>query len=205
MNFDLAEQFGHIDIYLFDQLLRGRIAPGMRILDAGCGSGRNLYYLLRAGYDVYGADANPSAIGALRQLAASLAPVLPPEHFRVEPVESMSFGADFADVVISNAVLHFAADNAHFEAMLQGSWRALRPGGLFFCRLSSNIGMESRMRKLGGRRYRVPDGSERYLVDEALLLALTARLGGALVDPIKTTVVQDQRCMTTWVAQKDRA
>ena len=199
---DLAAQFGPIDIYLFDQLLRGRIVPGMRILDAGCGTGRNLYYLLRSGFEVFGADANPSAIGALRQLAASLAPRLPPENFRVEPVEAMSFGDGMADVVLSNAVLHFARDDAHFDAMLQGSWRALRSGGMFFCRLASSIGMEVRMRKLGGRRYLVPDGSERYLVDEALLLELTARLGGTLLDPIKTTVVQDQRCMTTWVVRK---
>ncbi len=36
----LSEEFGAIDIYLFDQLLRGRIRPGMRIFDAGCGYGR---------------------------------------------------------------------------------------------------------------------------------------------------------------------
>jgi 2-polyprenyl-3-methyl-5-hydroxy-6-metoxy-1,4-benzoquinol methylase len=40
---DLQEQFGQLDIYWFDQLLRGRIVPGMRILDAGCGFGRNRF------------------------------------------------------------------------------------------------------------------------------------------------------------------
>ena len=45
----LRAQFGAIDVYLFDQLLRGAIRPGMRVLDAGCGSGRNLVYLLREG------------------------------------------------------------------------------------------------------------------------------------------------------------
>jgi hypothetical protein len=39
-------------------------------------------------------------------------------------------------------------------------------------------------------------------VDEPLLLALTAELGGQLMDPLKTTVVQNQRCMTTWVVRK---
>ena len=51
-------------------------------------------------------------------------------------------------------------------------------------------------------RYLLPDGSERYLVDEAMLMRFTAALGGSLVDPLKTTVVQDQRCMTTWVVRK---
>ncbi len=199
---DLASQFGHIDIYLFDQLLRGRIAPGMRILDAGCGYGRNLTYLLNAGYEVFGADDNPAAIDTLRQTAARLAPRLPSENFRIEPVEAMSFDDGFADVVLSNAVLHFAEDDDQFEAMLQGSWRKLRPGGLFFCRLASSIGMENRMQRIQGRRHLLPDGSQRYLVDQAFLLAATQRLGGDLLDPLKTTVVQDQRCMTTWVVRK---
>ncbi len=44
----------------------------------------------------------------------------------------MSFPDAFADVVISSAVLHFARDDAQFEAMLRGTWRVLKPGGLFF-------------------------------------------------------------------------
>ena len=198
----VQEQFGPIDIYLFDQILRGRIVPGMRIVDAGCGSGRNLVYLLRAGYDVSGADADPAAIAATRALAAALAPSPSADKFRVEPVEAMSFPDACAEVVISSAVLHFARDDAHFDAMLRETWRVLAPGGLFFCRLASSIGMESRVRRLQGRRCLLPDGSERYLVDEALLLDLTRRLGGRLLDPLKTTVVQDQRSMTTWVLRK---
>jgi SAM-dependent methyltransferase len=197
----LQQQFGHVDIYLFDQLLRGNIAPGMRILDAGCGGGRNLIYLLREGYEIFAADANPSAIEQVRALAAALAPTLPAENFRVEPVEAMSFPNAFADVVLLSAVLHFACDDAHFTAMLHGAWRALKPGGLFFCRLASTIGMQQQ--RLSGRRFLSPDGQERYLVDESLLLQLTADLGAQLVDPIKTTVVQNQRCMTTWILRKN--
>jgi len=200
---NLQEQFGPIDIYLFDQLLRGRVTPGMRIFDAGCGSGRNLVYLLREGYEVFGVDADAQAIGSVRHLADSLTPVLPASNFRVESLENMSFPSDFADVAISSAVLHFARDDAHFRAMLFGTWRILKPGGLLFCRLASSIGMERQIRQVSGRRYRLPDGSERYLVDEALLVKLTSELGGQLVDPLKTTVVQNQRCMTTWVVRKN--
>ncbi len=199
----LSAQFGPIDIYLFDQLLRGRIAPGMRVLDAGCGPGRNLVYLLRAGYEVFGVDPDPAAIDAVRRLAATLAPHLPPTHFRAEPVEAMTFAEHTADVVLSNAVLHFARDDAHFRAMLHGTWLVLRPGGLFFCRLASSIGMEHRVRRIEGRRFVLPDATERYLVDEAMLLEATASLGGELLDPLKTTIVHNQRCMTTWVVRKD--
>ena len=199
---DLETQFGSIDIYLFDQLLRGRFAEGMRILDAGCGSGRNLVYLLRSGFEVFGTDVDPKAIEAVRTLAATLAPNLPAANFRSEPVEAMSFPPDFADGVISNAVLHFARDDDHFNAMLRGMWRVLKPGGVFFSRLASSIGMEAQVRPLAGRWHLLPDGTERYLVDAPLLATLTRELGGTLLDPLKTTVVQDQRAMTTWVVRK---
>ena len=194
--------FGAMDIYLLDQLLRGRIAPGMKVLEVGCGHGRNLAYFLRAGYDVFAADSDETAIDHVRRFAADAGAASVVERFRVEDAEAMTFPDGFADVVISSAVLHFARDDAHFLGMLHGTWRALRPGGLFFCRLASTIGMEGRFRPLGGRRFGVPDGSERYLVDEEMLLGLTAELGGTLGDPLKTTVVQDQRCMTTWVARR---
>ena len=198
----LQEQFGPIDIYLFDQLLRGRIAPGMRVVDAGCGYGRNLVYLMREGWEVFGADANPKCVAETRCLAETLAPRLPVGNFRVECVEAMSFPDAFADVVLSSAVLHFARDDAHFDAMLRGTWRVLKPGGLMFCRLASSIGMAPQ-RWLEGRRCLMRDGSERYLVDDAMVMGLTKELGAEMIDPLKTTVVQDQRCMTTWVVRKD--
>jgi tellurite methyltransferase len=198
----LREQFGDIDIYLFDQLLRGRITKGMTVVDAGCGSGRNLVYLLREGYDVYGADSDPQAIEATRRLAASLAPGLPQQNFRVESVEAMSFPDGLAGVVLSSAVLHFARDDSHFGAMLRGAWRVLKPGGLLFCRLASSIGIEHQIERVAGRRFHLPDGSERYLVDEPILLKLTEELGARLADPLKTTVVQNQRSMTTWVLRR---
>jgi SAM-dependent methyltransferase len=199
---DLRAQFGDIDIYLFDQLLRGRIRPGMQIVDAGCGEGRNLVYLLRAGYDVFGADADAGSIMSIRRQAAAIAPHLPVENFRLEELERSTFPDSFADVVLSSAVLHFARDDAHFDAMLRGMWRILKPEGLFFCRLASSIGIEHQVEPINGRRCRLPDGSERYLVDEQLLLEQTDALGAEWLDPLKTTVVQNQRSMTTWVIRK---
>ena len=199
---DLKSLFGSIDIYLFDQLLRGRVRPPMTVLDAGCGRGRNLVFFLREGFQVFGVDPDPDAIRALKALARDLAPNLPRSNFRAEPIEANSFPDGAADVVLSSAVLHFARDEAHFRAMLDGSWRLLRPQGLFFCRLASTIGMEDRFTPLGGRRFRLLDGTERFLVDEPYLLGITSALGGDRLDPLKTTVVQNMRCMTTWVLRK---
>ena len=199
---NVQEQFGQIDIYVFDQILRGNIAPGMRILDAGCGYGRNLVHLLREGCEIFAIDADPGGVAHVRALAAELAPNLPPKNFRVGPIEKMEFPDDFADVVICNSVLHFARDEAHFLAMLEELWRVVRPGGMLFCRLGSRIGMN--FERLRGNIFRINDGSEWFLVDEAELMKMTQQMNAIMVDPLKTTIVQDHRCMTTWVLRKRR-
>lgn len=200
----LQAQFGDLDIYVFDQLLRGRIDAPMTVLDAGCGPGRNLVFLLRAGCNVLAADERPDAIARVRQLAAQFAPHLPAENFRVEAVENLSFPPQSVDVVICVAVLHFARDTAHFDAMLDRLWSLLRPGGLLLARLASSIGIENRIVHLADRRYLLPDGSERFLVDEAFLAERLRARGGSLCDPLKTTNVHNQRCMTTWVVRRER-
>jgi SAM-dependent methyltransferase len=250
---NLQECFGGLDIYIFDQLLKGRIAPGMRVLDAGCGSGRNLVYFLRSGYEVFGVDESEDAILQVRKLAASLAPHLPAENFWVGSVEGLNQGKSKKvkvkseegsgsrelgsgnrepetenrepnttqavsalatlplalcslpfDVLLSSAVLHFARDEQHWRAMVNAMWSMLKPGGIFFARLASTIGMENRVRLIEGRRYQLPDGSDRFLVDDAMLHQVTSALGGEFVEPIKTTIVENMRAMTTWVVRKSK-
>lgn len=196
----IQERMGGIDIYVFDQILRGNIAPGMRVVDAGCGGGRNLVYLLREGYEIFGCDQNAGAVESVREIAGVLAPGLPAENFTVAAVERMPFADGFADVVICNAVLHFARDDAHFQTMVAELWRVLRVGGMLFCRLGSTIGMK--FEHLRGNVFRVGDGQEWFLANEAMLMGMTQEMGGELVDPLKTTVVQGSRCMTTWVVRK---
>ncbi|HEX9199673.1 MAG TPA: class I SAM-dependent methyltransferase [Acidobacteriaceae bacterium] len=200
----LQEQFGQIDIYLFDQILRGNIAPGMRVVDAGCGGGRNVAYLLREGYEVFGVDSDAGAVEGVRELVRTVAPGLPSANFQVAGIEAMPFPDALADVVVCHSVLHFARDEAHLNAMVRGLWRVLRPGGLLFCRLGSTIGAGNgvEFEPVGKGRFRMSHGAEWFLVDEAMLMELTRALGGELVDPLKTTVVQGQRCMTTWVVRK---
>lgn len=200
MTLSIQQQFGQIDIYVFDQILRGNIAPGMRVLDAGCGYGRNLVYLLRQGCEVFAVDADAAGVEHVRRLSASLETGLPAENFQVAPIEGMPLPDQLADVVMCSAVLHFARDEDHFRAMLAELWRVLRPGGLFFCRLGSRIGMD--FERVAGGLFLLPDGSKWFLVDEEMLLDLTEELDAVLVDPLKTTIVQDHRCMTTWVLRK---
>jgi SAM-dependent methyltransferase len=200
---NVQEQFGQIDIYVFDQILRENISRGMRILDAGCGYGRNLVHLLREGCEIFAVDANAEGVEHVRALAAQLAPDLPASNFRVGQLDQIDFPDNFADVVICSSVLHFARDEAHFLAIIRELWRVLRPGGLLFCRLGSRIGME--FERLRGNIFRLNDGSEWFLVDEAVLMQLTQQLNAVMVDPLKTTIVQNHRCMTTWVLRRRSA
>jgi tellurite methyltransferase len=201
---ELLATFGDIDIYVFDQLLRGRFDGRPRVLDAGCGDGRNSIYLLRRGFTCLGIDRDPAAIEQLRARAAQLAPQLPPENFCTGNIDRLPWPDASMDAVVCSAVLHFASDLAQFDRCVEEMWRVLAPDGMFFARLASNIGLEAVVGS-AGRRVRLPDGSDRFLVDQAMLLERTERLGGRLLDPIKTTNVQQQRCMTTWCLRKSGA
>jgi SAM-dependent methyltransferase len=198
---DLRARFGEIDIYLFDQLLRGRFDGRRRVLDAGCGGGRNLPYLLAHGFDVFAIDEDPAAVQAARKLAAALAPALPIDNIRQGTLQALPWPDGRMDAVICSAVLHFARDRTHFDRMLDEMWRVLARGGVFFARLASSIGLEPLLPGATGRM-RLPDGTDRFVVDERLLLDAACERGATLLDPIKTTNVQNQRAMTTWVLQK---
>lgn len=199
---NLREQFGDIDIYLFDQLLKGRITPAMTVLDAGCGNGRNLVYFLRHNSRVFAVDSNPQAIQQVSLLASSLAPHLSSDNFLVADIDEMPFPNDKFDLVISSAVLHFARDRQHFDRMLNEMWRVLKPGGMLFARLASSIGIEALIKPVGNGWFWLPDGSERFLVDEAVLAVSAERLKARRLEPLKTTNVENLRCMTTWVLEK---
>ena len=198
----LVELFGRIDIYVFDQIHRGRITPDMRILDAGCGGGRNSEYLMRCGADVWGVDAEVQHIERMRVVAHEAAPGLPASNFTVARLSDLPHPDDYFGAVICSAVLHFSEDSAEFESSMAELWRVLRPGGVFFARLASTIGVEERVVHLRDRWHHLPDGSERFLVDEDYLTEIAARLRAAQIDPLKTTVVQNMRAMTTWVLRK---
>ncbi len=194
--------YGNIDIYLFDQLLKGTYRDCKKVLDAGCGNGRNLPYFLQNGYDVYAIDPNVRAVNAVKELSMQLAPGNPLTNFKLATAEDLPFGDEYFDLIVSSAVLHFAESPAHFESMLRSMWRVLKPGGYLFARLASNMGIESLVQPIGNGRYLLPDGSERFLVSLQQLFNYSQELGAHLHEPVKTTNVQNLRCMTTWCLQK---
>lgn len=202
MQNNLQQLYGNIDIYLFDQLLKGRFNDCRRILDVGVGGGRNIHYFLQNGYEVYGVDPQAAAVESASRLSSVLSPNHSADNFMVATAEDLPFPDDFFDLSICSAVFHFASGHAHFDAMLRSVWRTLKPGGYLFARLASDIGIEEMVKPLGDGVYLLPDGSNRYLVNQERLLRYTEELNGELFEPIKTTNVQDLRCMTTWCVRK---
>lgn len=200
---NVREYFGEIDIYLFDQILKNQFTNRTTILDAGCGGGRNIIYFLRNGNPVYAVDENFDAACYVQRLAGKLSRKLPPENFQQAKIEALPFPDEKFDLVISNAVLHFAADENHFNKMVSEMWRVLKSGGMLFARLASSIGIDNKIELIEGRQYNLPDGSERFLVDEEMILRVTENLGGTLAEHLKTTNVQNLRAMTTWIVRKN--
>lgn len=198
----LCAQFGDIDIYLFDQLLKGRIQRGMKLLDAGCGAGRNIGYLMQAGVQVYGADLSAEAIEKTRRLAAELAPTLPARNFAVADLDTLPFDAETFDVVLCSAVLHFSRGEEHFRGIVQELWRVLKPGGMLFSRFSTTIGLENRLELVEDRFYRMPHGPIWFLANEEMIAELERKLSGERLEPLKTVLVERERAMTTWVMKK---
>jgi tellurite methyltransferase len=199
---ELNRELGNIDIYLLDQILKGRYKEQTKILDAGCGEGRNLIYFLNNHYQVYGVDQNPDAIRMLHFILGSTFPDASKENFEVGSVESMAFENNCFDLVISSAVLHFAKSHDHFLLMFSEMIRVLKAKGHLFIRMTSNIGLEGGKKEGTDGCYSLPDGSLRYLITRELISELVEEFNLEFIEPVKTTIVNDLRCMTTLVIGK---
>lgn len=197
-NIDVQHTFGNTDIYLMDQILKNRYQQHERILDAGCGSGRNLQWFLSTNKTIFAIDQNESAIYQLQHRHASL----PQGRFQIADVKNLPFADNYFDHVISSAVLHFASGTHHFLAMLTEMQRVLRPGGSLFIRMASDIGIEHKLNQGNDGVFSIPDGTRRFLLTRSLYQQLLAEYNFAAIEPLKTVNVADERCMSTIVFLK---
>ena len=188
---------GQTDIYLVDQIMKGRYKPDDIILDAGCGGGRNLHWFLQNVFNINGIDSNMVAIEELKDKYPDLR-----NSFKVAAIEKSGYTENHFDHIICSAVLHFAKNTAHFKSMLQEMVRILKPGGTLFIRITSDIGIEDKIMHIDDGVYLVPDGSIRFLLTRSLLTTCMQQYQLNFVEPLKTTNVADERCMSTLVLQK---
>lgn len=189
---------GNTDIYLIDQIMKGRYASGDKILDAGCGGGRNMHWFVQNNFEIYGIDSSEAAIINL----INEYPALPAESLQVSLIEKLPFSDHFFEHVISSAVLHFAASTTHFKAMMGEMLRVLKPNGTLFIRMTSDIGIEDKVKLLSNGNYLIPDGSMRFLLTKPLLAECMQQFSLSFSEPLKTLNVDDMRCMSTLMLQK---
>ena len=199
-NFPVLEAIQGMDIYLLDQLMKGRFHLNHKILDAGCGSGRNLTFFIKNGFDVYGLDRNAEAIERLNRQAKPVNE----KHFVQGDLAEMPYHKGEFDQIICNAVLHFAASEQHFLAMFSELMRVLREGGQLFIRMTSDFGIADQIRPLGAGRFVLPDGSTRFLFTHNLRRQIEKAHHFSWVEPLKTVNVSDLRCMSTLVLRKEK-
>ena len=197
MDKSLKTEFGNIDIYLFDQLLKERYKSPEKILDAGCGDGRNLYWFYKNEFNIYGIDKDPRSIAYLSTLYPNSK-----DNFTVSELDNISFEDNFFDHIITNAVLHFANNTSHFEAMFGELVRVLKENGSLFIRMTSDIGIESKISEISNGVYNIPDGTKRFLITKKLIYRLMKKHHLTFLEPLKTVNVNDLRCMTTLVLKK---
>ncbi|WP_243643580.1 class I SAM-dependent methyltransferase [Tenacibaculum sp. M341] len=189
------EHIGNVDIYLLDQILKSRYAEGQTILDAGCGLGRNLKWFTTQNFDLYGVDLNEEALDFVVQIYPSV-------KISKTKLESLHFENEKFDHVICSAVLHFAENENHFLSMFSELIRVLKPGGSLFIRMTTDIGVADTISNNKNGVYDLKDGSSRFLIKRELLSNLMVKYNLQLIEPFKTTVVEDLRSMATIVLQK---
>lgn len=199
---ELNQELGNIDIYLLDAILKGRFSPAMRILDAGCGEGRNLHWFIRNNYDAWACDSNPAAIRMLQYVTRSLNKDFDRNRFITVPLEELPYPDAMFDAIVCSAVLHFAENRQHFLQMWEQLYRVLKPGGLLFIRMTSSLGLEKELKEEADGKYFLPDGSLRFLLTEELVKELLQRYPSEMAEPLKSVLVQDARSMATLLLKK---
>ena len=195
----LQKLAGNTDIYLLDQIMKGRYQQTDKILDAGCGAGRNMHWFLNEKIDIYGTDQDQFSIAQLK----TLYPLLPEDNLQSCAVEHLPFEDNFFDHIISSAVLHFANSVSQFQDMLAEMIRVLKQGGSLFIRMTSDIGIEDKVRLIKDGVYIIPDQSKRFLLTRSLLADILKKYPLSVIEPFKTVNVDDIRCMSTLVLQKE--
>ena len=199
---ELNHLLGNIDIYLLDQILKARFNKDFKILDAGCGEGRNLIYFIRNEYLVWGIDRDGDSIQMLKYLVKSINKAYPQDRFITGQIENLPYQDNVFDAIISSAVLHFAENKNHFFSMVSEMSRVLKTGGILFARMTTSIGMEEKVKPMGDGKFSLPDGSVRYLLSKELLQEIMSEFGYEFIEPFKVVVVDELRTMSTLVLRK---
>ena len=198
----LNSELGNIDLFLLDQLLKGRVSENDRILDAGCGEGRNLLYFLRNNYKVHAVDPNPSAIKMVQMHARTLGSTIPATNFLCTTIEESPYEAGYFDVVFCFSLLHHSTSAADFHNKVRSLLGMLKDKGTLLLKMEALKGVEDGVVQLESGLFNLPDGSSRYLMTNSDIKWITAECGMKQLEPVKIEMIENQRSYGYLVLQK---
>lgn len=187
---ELNHELGNIDLFLLDQILKGRFEQAESILEVGCGEGRNLTYFIRNGYDVWGIDNNPTALKMLHMMGRSLHKTFDKEKFIEADISGIPFPPQSFDAIICASVLHFLPSEDAFFAAWDTMMKVLRKDGFLFLSMYSNIPFPGKMQ------------SDFFLLTGTLYQTVLHRYKLQEVEPVKTVAMGNTQPLAYLILQK---
>ena len=188
----LKESLGNTDMYIIDQFMKGNFSKEYKILDAGCGGGRNLKFLFDLGFQIEGCDLSENHFSNIKRK-------LPSIKLKVANLNNLPYQENEFDYIICNAVLHFANSEEEFKTMIKELHRVLKTTATLFIRMTSIFGIENLVQK-ENHQYRLPDKSSRFLLTNELIDFILTLF--EFKEPLKTVNVNNLRCMSTLILKK---
>ncbi len=195
-------EFGNADLFLIDLILKGKFIEGTRLLDAGSGEGRNLNYFLLNNFDVFALDKNASALRMLTYMAGMLNPETGKDHFIEGDILDHPFPANHFDYILCLSVLHFANSRQEFGKMIRNLLYPLKTGGKIVLGMNSVFGSEEIIEKTSPDLYRMPDGSNRFLLDEEILRNFKEDNNLEIEEQARTLIIHGKESYTGLMLKK---
>jgi 2-polyprenyl-3-methyl-5-hydroxy-6-metoxy-1,4-benzoquinol methylase len=192
----LNNELGNADLILIDQILKDRFSDQMRILDAGCGEGRNMIYFVKNGYNIYGIDQDEEAVNMAKIVCASANRSYIMENIQAFPIEENPFPDLFFDAVICINVLHSVSGHDEFFDLFDHLLRLLNNGGFLFLSMESDIGLSNRSLKKSINEEIRTLASHNFYFSSELRHEILANDQLMEIEPSKTIVIGDIKSYT---------
>ena len=185
-----------MDLFLLDLILKGKIPENARILDAGCGEGRNAIYFIQEGYEYLGIDSDESKIRLAQYMSSNIS--TSKAIFKVGDIRQMRDNATF-DLVICSRVLHFAESENDFFEMWSSISEQVSQGGMIYISMDSKID-NALGHPVENGRFEFPDGAVRFAITDSIYQEI--KKGFELVEPLKTLVQNETRAQSFFTLRK---
>jgi SAM-dependent methyltransferase len=182
---DFAGRYAAADVSPLHRLLLAHLPPGGRLLEIGCGAGRDAVFLAKHGFAVVAADASAAMLDQARNApgaaftaypdsACSYTPVIQLLHAAFPLPAGHPLLADRFDAILALAVIMHLPDADLFEFACQVR-QMLTPGGTLILSISEGRTLDPDSRDPHGRLFRERPPAELSLLFERLGFGLVTR------------------------------